>query len=154
MSISRVVSILALAFAGAGALLVGQDGGWSESALVTGASLYALRILGLNDGDPAIARGTRWLLEHQGADGGWSHGGAARGEAIWGQHRGRSRRREGQCGADRSKYGPGQLPLSKGAGRRFITFVRADPVIRADDEKVTATPAAPAASAAVKMKAL
>jgi Carboxypeptidase regulatory-like domain len=59
------------------------QGGGASSAFATGQTLYALRLLGAGDDDPVIARGTGWLLEHQGEDGGWSHGGAGKAEAMW-----------------------------------------------------------------------
>ena len=65
------------------------DGGWGASrqqpsaAINTGNALYALRLLGYGDEDHAVTQGTRWLIEHQGEDGGWSHGGSSRGEAMW-----------------------------------------------------------------------
>lgn len=65
------------------------DGGWgfrlneSSVAFATGQTLYALRSMGVADGDPALDRGTAWLLGHQAEDGGWSHSGSGRAEAMW-----------------------------------------------------------------------
>ncbi|MBI2894815.1 MAG: carboxypeptidase regulatory-like domain-containing protein [Deltaproteobacteria bacterium] len=66
-----------------------DDGGWAmgrggdSDAFSTGQALYALKLLGANDGDSAIRRGAAWLVDHQREDGGWSQGGARRGEAMW-----------------------------------------------------------------------
>jgi len=70
-----------------------RDGGWGLSpgasdALATGQTLYTLRQAGLGDEEPAIARGTAWLVAHQGEDGAWrtvksSQGGAEKGEGMW-----------------------------------------------------------------------
>src|SRR5262249_31886332 len=51
-------------------------------------SLYALRLAGHGDGEPAIERGTAWLVKHQGEDGAWRtatsrQGGAEKGEGMW-----------------------------------------------------------------------
>jgi squalene-hopene/tetraprenyl-beta-curcumene cyclase len=65
------------------------DGGWplarssASAAISTGSALYALRLLGYSDQDRAVTRGSQWLVAHQSEDGGWSHGGSARGEAMW-----------------------------------------------------------------------
>lgn len=81
------------------------DGGWSldgsgasnanrasgagqSDALATGQTLYALRLAGHADGEPAIDRGIAWLIQHQGKDGAWrslstGQGGAEKGEAMW-----------------------------------------------------------------------
>jgi squalene-hopene/tetraprenyl-beta-curcumene cyclase len=65
------------------------DGGWAfnatdaPTAFATGQTLYALRLMGASDQDAAIARGTRWLTSHQGDDGGWSHDGRGKAEAMW-----------------------------------------------------------------------
>lgn len=58
------------------------DGSWGR-ALTTGETLHTLRMLGTADSDPAIRRGTRWLVSHQAEDGGWGHGGQSRAEAMW-----------------------------------------------------------------------
>ena len=70
-----------------------QDGGWGldkdkSDALATGQTLYALRLAGHADGDGAIDRGTKWLVEHQGKDGAWrtyrtGQGGGEKGEGMW-----------------------------------------------------------------------
>lgn len=66
-----------------------QDGSWGFSAseegnaFATGQTLYALRMLGASDDDIAVKRGTGWLIEHQGEDGGWSHSGRGKAEAMW-----------------------------------------------------------------------
>lgn len=63
------------------------DGSWPHSGqahpLMTGQALYSLRLAGMSDTDEAVARGTAWLIQHQNDDGGWSAGGASRGEAMW-----------------------------------------------------------------------
>ncbi len=70
-------------------LLAAQDGsgawkyGEARSALATGLALYALRLTGMTDADPAIARGTDYLVGTQLASGGWSDLGSARAEAMW-----------------------------------------------------------------------
>jgi squalene-hopene/tetraprenyl-beta-curcumene cyclase len=67
-----------------------RDGGWAlrsgggSEAFATGQALYTLRLLGLTDRDEVVARGTRWLLKKQAADGGWSHQGFGKAEAMWG----------------------------------------------------------------------
>jgi len=69
--------------------LAREDGGFAfkkdgvSNAFATGQTLYALRMLGVGDDDPVIARGTGWLLEHQAEDGGWSHAGSGKAEAMW-----------------------------------------------------------------------
>lgn len=67
-----------------------EDGGWayrttesSANAFATGQALYALRMLGASDTDDAVQRGMGWLLEHQARDGGWSHDGSGKAEAMW-----------------------------------------------------------------------
>ncbi len=70
-----------------------KDGGWSllaqqgrgaeSNAFATGQVLYTLRNLGRPDADPVVARGTAWLLAHQASDGGWSHAGSGKAEAMW-----------------------------------------------------------------------
>lgn len=65
------------------------DGAWGFSgsdepnAFATGQSLHALRSLGYHDDDPVVARGTAWLIARQGEDGGWSHEGRGKAEAMW-----------------------------------------------------------------------
>jgi hypothetical protein len=54
-----------------------------SSPFATGQTVYALRLLGAGDGDRAVSRGTSFLMERQQPDGGWSHGGAGRAEAMW-----------------------------------------------------------------------
>lgn len=68
-----------------------DDGAWAftrapnrASPYATGQTLYTLRMLGVGEGDAAIARGTKWLVDHQQADGAWSKGGSAKAEAMWG----------------------------------------------------------------------
>jgi squalene-hopene/tetraprenyl-beta-curcumene cyclase len=66
-----------------------DDGGFGfqandpANAFATGQTLYALRLLGASDDDAVIARGTAWLLSHQADDGGWSHAGSGKAEAMW-----------------------------------------------------------------------
>lgn len=66
-----------------------DDGGWgiqgdeASSAFSTGQSLHALRALGASDSDARVSRGTAWLIEHQAPDGGWSHSGRGKAEAMW-----------------------------------------------------------------------
>ncbi len=70
-----------------------QDGGWgldpkASDALATGQTLYTLRLAGHGDGEPAVDRGTGWLVEHQQKDGSWhtyqsNQGGAEKGETMW-----------------------------------------------------------------------
>ncbi|MEZ4389778.1 MAG: carboxypeptidase regulatory-like domain-containing protein [Polyangiales bacterium] len=65
------------------------DGGFgfndeaASNAFATGQTVHALRELGFTDDDPVVARGTRWLVEHQSEDGGWSHEGRGKAEAMW-----------------------------------------------------------------------
>lgn len=69
------------------------DGGWGlegaqSDALATGQTLYALRLAGHGDGEPAIDRGIAWLIQQQRKDGAWhtlttGQGGADKGEAMW-----------------------------------------------------------------------
>lgn len=67
----------------------GSSGATGQSdALATGQTLYALRLAGHADGEPAIDRGIAWLIQHQGKDGAWrslstGQGGAEKGEAMW-----------------------------------------------------------------------
>ncbi len=83
----------------------GKDGGWAlgntdhpmttnfmsypsgdslaSNPLATGQTVYALRAAGQSDQDAPIARGLRWLIIHQQADGGWGNSGAAKAEAMW-----------------------------------------------------------------------
>jgi squalene-hopene/tetraprenyl-beta-curcumene cyclase len=68
--------------------LQNHDGGWGYSgdasnALATGETVYTLRMLGLTDRDPSVARGTGWLVSHQQQDGGWSNVGSSKAEAMW-----------------------------------------------------------------------
>jgi squalene-hopene/tetraprenyl-beta-curcumene cyclase len=69
--------------------LAHEDGGFSfqpsgpANAFATGQTLYALRLLGAVDDDPVVAHGTEWLLAHQAEDGGWSHSGSDKAEAMW-----------------------------------------------------------------------
>lgn len=66
-----------------------EDGGFSTTAgaasdaLATGQVLYTLRQLGLTDADPAVARGTAWLVRNQQPGGGWRSGGFEKAEAMW-----------------------------------------------------------------------
>jgi squalene-hopene/tetraprenyl-beta-curcumene cyclase len=66
-----------------------EEGGWAfsandkPSAFATGQTLYALRLMGASDQDAKIAAGTRWLLAGQAEDGGWSHDGRGKAEAMW-----------------------------------------------------------------------
>lgn len=64
------------------------NGGAKSDALATGQTLYALRLAGHGDGEAAIDRGTKWLVEHQDKDGAWrtyrsGQGGAEKGEGMW-----------------------------------------------------------------------
>ncbi len=61
----------------------GFQAGDASNAFATGQTLYALRLLGVGDDDAVVARGTSWLLEHQATDGGWSHAGSGKAEAMW-----------------------------------------------------------------------
>jgi hypothetical protein len=68
-----------------------QDGGWgfvpgeASNAFATGQALYALRMLGLGDGEKTIDRGTSWLVTNQAESGGWSNlRGYGKAEAMWG----------------------------------------------------------------------
>lgn len=69
--------------------LQNEDGGWSlfkgsaSEPFATGQTLYVLRLMGHGDTDPVVARGTSWLIEHQQADGSWSHAGFGKAEAMW-----------------------------------------------------------------------
>ena len=66
-----------------------DDGGWAfkdgdpSTAFATGQTLYALRLMGASDHDTTVRRGTSWLVEHQGEDGGWSRAGSSKAEAMW-----------------------------------------------------------------------
>ncbi|MFO0559558.1 MAG: carboxypeptidase regulatory-like domain-containing protein [Polyangiales bacterium] len=62
---------------------VAETASSSSSPFATGQAAYALRLLGASDSDRAVARATSFLMERQQADGGWSHGGAGRAEAMW-----------------------------------------------------------------------
>lgn len=98
---TRVFALLGLLDAGAGvthpdvkrlldAVLAAQaeDGSWSMSpgtpAYATGQALYVLRKAGFTDRDPVVAKGTRYLTDHQLASGGWSARGFGKAEAMWG----------------------------------------------------------------------
>ncbi len=57
-------------------------------ALATGQTVYALKLAGYSDSDPAIARAMGWLVEHQDKDGAWrtvhsGQNGAEKGEGMW-----------------------------------------------------------------------
>lgn len=56
----------------------------NASPYATGQTLYTLRMLGLTDDHPAIAKGTAWLIKRQQAEGGWSAAGFGKAEAMWG----------------------------------------------------------------------
>ena len=64
-------------------------GGWgftredAPNAFATGQALYALRVAGMSDSSPIIARGTEWLLGRQSGGGGWSQAGFDKAEAMW-----------------------------------------------------------------------
>lgn len=59
------------------------DGSWSN-AMTTGEAVFVLRRLGNSDFDPAVRRGTDWLIEHQShRTGAWSEGGQSRAEVMW-----------------------------------------------------------------------
>ncbi len=66
-----------------------DDGGWAlargqrSSPFATGQAVYTLRLLGMGDRDPAIARGTKWLITRQNRSGGWSVAGFGKAEAMW-----------------------------------------------------------------------
>jgi len=70
-----------------------QDGGWGltpgqSDAFATGQAIYALKMAGFADRDPAIARGTAYLLAVQSPDGAWrtastGQHGAEKGETMW-----------------------------------------------------------------------
>jgi squalene-hopene/tetraprenyl-beta-curcumene cyclase len=66
-----------------------KDGGWGSAdgaasdPFMTGQALYALRNAGRSDGDRVVVTGTKWLLDHQRTDGGWSDGGFGKAEAMW-----------------------------------------------------------------------
>jgi hypothetical protein len=66
-----------------------REGGWpltrggSSEVFATGQSLYVLRLMGQGDSDPAVARGTQWLIEKQHKDGSWSSAGFGKAEAMW-----------------------------------------------------------------------
>jgi hypothetical protein len=119
-----------------------------SNAFATGQTLHALRRSGFSDDDPTVARGTRWLMAHQGEDGGWSHEGRGKAEAMWavfglvsidvlsalaeglrdGEHaagpRVAARRRGGQPAATRcssSTCGSTTFPSPAGAARRWRT---------------------------------
>ncbi len=70
-----------------------QDGGWgldpkSSDAFATGQTLYALKLAGYSETDPALQRGMKFLVEHQDKNGMWktyksNQGGAEKGETMW-----------------------------------------------------------------------
>jgi hypothetical protein len=69
-----------------------HDGGWGlaegkSDVIATGQSLYALKMAGLADQDPAISKGMAWLVERQRTDGSWhqdsNQGGADKGATMW-----------------------------------------------------------------------
>ncbi len=69
-----------------------KDGSWGSTgaghgrvseAFATGQTLYTLRLLGMTDKDNAVDKGTQWLIKHQKGDGGWSHEGFGKAEAMW-----------------------------------------------------------------------
>lgn len=62
---------------------VNHTHGRLSQAFATGQTLYTLRMLGLTDRDVQIAKGTDWLIKHQLEDGGWSHEGFGKAEAMW-----------------------------------------------------------------------
>lgn len=66
-----------------------RDGGFglapgTSDAFATGQVVYALKLAGRTEADTSVRRALGWLVEHQGKDGGWGHGGAGRAEAMWG----------------------------------------------------------------------
>lgn len=66
------------------------DGGWGfapeepSNPFATGQTLFVLKRLGADDGEPVVAKGMAWLIDRQGEDGSWSADGFRRGEAMWG----------------------------------------------------------------------
>jgi hypothetical protein len=56
----------------------------TSSPYATGQVLYTLRMLGMTDDHPAVAKGTDWLIAKQQAEGGWSAAGFGKAEAMWG----------------------------------------------------------------------
>jgi len=70
-----------------------QDGGWgldgtTSDAFATGQAVYALKVAGFSDGDPAITRGLGYLLGKQSPDGAWrtaksGQNGSEKGETMW-----------------------------------------------------------------------
>lgn len=61
----------------------GHAGRRISAAYATGQTLYTLRLLGMTDSDEAISKGADWLIKHQNQEGGWSHEGFGKAEAMW-----------------------------------------------------------------------
>jgi hypothetical protein len=61
----------------------GFDGQTASSAFMTGQTLYALRLAGASDADGVVRSGTKYLIAHQGQDGGWGASGSGKAEAMW-----------------------------------------------------------------------
>ena len=55
-----------------------------SNPFATGQTLYTLRMMGMSDSDKSIQKGTKWLMEKQKTDGGWSAAGFGKAEAMWG----------------------------------------------------------------------
>lgn len=70
-----------------------EDGGWAldgktSDAFATGQAVYALKMAGFGDSDPAVERGIGYLLKKQSADGAWrtaksGQNGSEKGETMW-----------------------------------------------------------------------